>query len=85
MTVSIPLPSMRRIEPDLLPQPFRMIDELLCEIVLRAMTEIRAREDKHSQQMALQPREVRMSSLALEHLNSILASFIFLCLSLSDP
>lgn len=59
MTVSIPLPSIRMSEPDVLPQPFRMIDEVFCEIVLRAMAEIAEREEHQRQQEAVQPRQVR--------------------------
>ena len=64
MTVSIPLPAVRMAEPDVLPQPFRMIDEVFCEIVLRAMAEIAEREEHQRQLEAVRPWQVR-SALVL--------------------
>jgi hypothetical protein len=57
--MSSPLPDIRLPEQDVLPQPFRMIDEVFCEVVLRAMAEISAREEARKLQEAQQPRMVR--------------------------
>jgi hypothetical protein len=57
--MSSPLPDIRFPEQDVLPQPFRMIDEVFCEVVLRAMAEISAREEARKLQEAQQPRMVR--------------------------
>ena len=83
MTVSIPLPAVRMAEPDVLPQPFRMIDEVFCEIVLCAMAKIAEREEHRRQQEAVRPRQVRpahtlglyMSRAAIRYLSMARAAF----------